>query len=477
MRTDHDYLGPMEIPGDALYGIHSARAFENFQNHTVFHQEWYQAVGDVKYACYETYANFRALSIEKYGDALPVQFFETPTIEALQQAANEVAMGKWFSNFIVPAVQGGAGTSINMNVNEIIANRALQLLGKQPGNYDCVNPVEHANIYQSTNDVIPTALRLASLRLLTTLEDEINRLRLLNEETERRLRNIPRMAYTQMQQAVPSSYGKLFSSYSDALSRDWWRVSKCFERIKVVNLGGSAVGTSITVPRYVVMEATRVLQKNTGLPVTRGENLVDSTANNDALVEVHAILKAHAVNLEKIVSDLRLLGSDISKESLEIPQQQVGSSIMPGKINPVIPEFIISVAHRVYANDMLISSLCAQGCLELNAYLPLIGHALLDSLKLLIAADRSFCSKLLSGIRVNEEDSTRSYLRSPGLCTAMLPYIGYDKASLLARHMHQNGCSIYEANAALQLLTEARLTEALHPDKLLKQGFSLNDIG
>ncbi len=476
MRTETDFLGSVAIPNDVLYGIHAFRASGNFANKTQFHEEWYNAVGLVKYAFYETYGNFRSRSIEKYAEKVPIEFFDESIINALKQAATEVSEGRWFEHFLVPAVQGGAGTSINMNINEIIANRALQLLGHKPGDYHIVHPVEHANIFQSTNDVIPSALRLATLKKLGTLEDEINRLRLLMEETERRFRNIPRMAYTQMQQAVPSSYGKLFSTYSDALSRDWWRVSKCFERIKVVNLGGSAVGTSITVPRYMVMEVTRVLQKNTGLPVTRGENLVDATANNDDLVEVHAILKAHAVNLEKIASDLRLLSSDISCESLQISQQQVGSSIMPGKINPVIPEFIISVAHQVYANDMLISSLCAQACLELNAYIPQIGDALLSSLNLLIAADISFRNNLLAGLEVNEQSSTNTYLSSPALCTALLPYIGYDKASELAKYMQQQSCSIYEANRELHFLSEARLAEALHPDKLLKQGFSLNDI-
>ena len=199
-----------------------------------------------------------------------------------------------------------------------------------------------------------------------------------------------------MQEAVPSTFGRLFSSYSDALSRDWWRVSKCLERIKVVNLGGSAIGTSVAVPKYFVSEVVARLQQLSGLPVTRGENLSDATSNLDPFVEVHGILKAHAVNLEKMVSDLRLLASDVyGTHSLTIPKKQVGSSIMPGKVNPVIPEYVISCAHRVYSNDQLIAGLSAQGCLELNAYLPVIGHAMLESLKLLISADNTAAAHLL----------------------------------------------------------------------------------
>ncbi len=269
-----------------------------------------------------------------------------------------------------------------------IANRALQMTGHKPGDYDLIDPIEDANIFQSTNDVVPTALRVAAMQLLLELENAINELRKAMEELEKRYRNTLRIAYTQMQEAVPSTYGRLFSSYSDALSRDWWRVSKCLERIKVVNLGGSAIGTSIAVPRYFVAEVVPRLQQLTGLPVTRGENLSDATSNLDPFVEVHGILKAHAVTMEKMVSDLRLLASDIHGEhSLTIPKKQTGSSIMPGKVNPVIPEYVISCSHRVYSNDQLIAGLSAQGCLELNAYLPVIGHALLDSLKLLISAD------------------------------------------------------------------------------------------
>jgi aspartate ammonia-lyase len=279
-----------------------------------------------------------------------------------------------------------------------------------------------------------------------------------------------------MQEAVPSSYGKLFSNYSDALSRDWWRVSKCFERIKVVNLGGSAIGTSVAVPRYFVMEVVQQLQLLTKLPVTRGENLTDTTSNLDAFVEVHAIFKAHAVNLEKIANDLRLLASDLTGANIKLPQQQVGSSIMPGKVNPVIPEFVISSSHQVYANDGLISGLSAQGCLDLNAYIPVIGHAMIGSLKLLIASCRTLLKNMVSGLEVNTAASHERLMQSPAITTALSPYIGYHKASEVAKLMKSGGKSIVEINRELNLMPAEKLDELLEPSNLLKAGYSVNDF-
>ena len=295
-----------------------------------------------------------------------------------------------FDHFIVPAVQGGAGTSINMNINEIITNSALLKTGHRCGEYNIIDPLEHANIYQSTNDVIPTALTVAVMKLLQSLEEKINILRQKVEKFEKKNREKLRPGYTQMQEAVPSSFGLLFSTYNEALSRDWWRVSKCSERIKQVNLGGGAIGTGLSLPRFFIMEVVPELRNLTGLPLAHSENLSDATSNLDKWVEIHATLKAHAVNLEKISSDLRLLASDISGyRSSQLPERQVGSSIMPGKINPVIPEFVISASHKIYSNDVLVSSLCGQGTLELNAYLPVIGCAVIESINLLISCNHS----------------------------------------------------------------------------------------
>lgn len=477
MRTESDFIGQREIPKNALWGIHSLRAKENFPDNTPFHKEWFMAVGIVKQACYATYLDFLQGISKKYPNQdFPFQLIDKNLIEILKNVASEINQGKHFENFIVPAIQGGAGTSINMNVNEIIANRALHIKGENCGDYDKIDPFEHANIFQSTNDVIPTALKVAAIRLLQNLENSINKLRTQIEKTEKENRNILRQGYTQMQAAVPSSYDKLFSTYNNALSRDWWRISKCFERIKEVNLGGGAIGTGLSIPRFFIMEVVPNLQKLTGLPITRSENLSDATANQDAFVEVHAILKAHAVNLEKMASDLRLLASDIfHNKEVHLPQKQVGSSIMPGKINPVIPEFIISSAHKVYSNDMMISNLAGQGCLELNAYLPSIGHALIDSIKLLIAANDTLAKNLFADLQIKTNHRFENVLKNPSVATALSPYIGYHQAAKLANEMKNHKITVVEANTNLKIINSKTLHKLIQPKELLKMGFIISD--
>jgi aspartate ammonia-lyase len=478
MRKETDFIGAVEIPAGALYGIHSVRAAGNFPDSTRFHPEWYQALGSVKKACLMTYLNYSSEIRKSYPAALlPFTLIEGSVIEALIAAASEIEAGRHFDHFIVPAVQGGAGTSINLNVNEILANLALISTGHRPGDYGHIDPIEHANIFQSTNDVIPTSLKVALLRLLTTLEASVNSLRTSSENLEKSARDHLRIAYTQMQEAVPSTYGRLFSTYNDALSRDWWRISKCSERIKTVNLGGSAVGTGITVPRYFIREAVQTLRQITGLPLARAENLQDATCNQDSLVEIHGILKAHAVNLEKMASDMRLLSSDLIRgRELEIPQLQVGSTIMPGKVNPVIPEFVISSAHRVYSNDQLISGLCALGCLDLNAYLPLIGHALIESIKLLKVSGESLKTNVIQGVRLNQTTARENLLNSPAITTALLPFIGYNKAAKLARFMKSNKLDVLEANRKLDIMEEEQILRIIEPANMLKEGFTLKEV-
>lgn len=477
MRTESDYLGSMEIPVEALYGIHSLRAKENFPDTTPFQVEWYKAMGTVKHACYLTYKEFaKAFRADANVSKKDFLLIDDKVIDSLIKASVEVAEGKYFDQFIVPAIQGGAGTSINMNVNEIITNLALAHLGHKPGSYSHIDPIEQANVFQSTNDVVPTALRVATVRLLMVLEESINNLRFKVEDREKKYRGSLRLGYTQMQSAVPSSWGQLFSTYSEALSRDWWRVSKCFERIKVVNLGGGAIGTGIGTPRFFIMEVVNQLQRLTNLPITRSENLNDTTANLDTFVEIHATMKAHAVTLEKMASDLRLMASDIASNQLSIPKRQVGSSIMPGKVNPVIAEYVVSVSHRVYSNDQLISGLCGQGVLDLNAYVPLIGHALLDSLKLLISANHTLMSNMIQGIEVDTDKASEQLFRNPSISTALLPYIGFNKAATLANEMRSKRLNIFEANNSLKLMDDAKLREIVKPENLLKLGFSLKEI-
>lgn len=476
-RIEKDSLGEKQIPSGALYGIHALRAKENFPGNIPFPVEWYKAVGVTKHACYLTYRKFREAVAGRNRQIPGLKIIGDEILEPLITAAAEVSEGLYFDNFIVPAVQGGAGTSINMNINEIITNSALLRSGHNTGDYSIIDPLEHANIYQSTNDVIPTALSIAAMRLLFLLEERINILRQDVEKLERSYRESLRPGYTQMQEAVPSSFGLLFSSYNEALSRDWWRVSKCSERIKQVNLGGGAIGTGLSIPRFFIMEVVPELRRLTGLPVAHSENIPDTTSNLDRWVEIHATLKAHAVNLEKISSDLRLLSSDISgNRSISLPGRQTGSSIMPGKINPVIPEFVISSAHKIYSNDVLIGSLCGQGTLELNPYLPVIGCTVIESINLLIACNSSLLHNLFEGIEVNEAGGYDALIKSPAVVTALIPFVGYHKAGEIARMMKERQIDIFEANSILKVLDVSRLRAILQPGNLLKLGFSIDDI-
>lgn len=476
-RSEKDTLGEKQIPSDALYGIHALRAKENFPGDSRFSVEWYKAVGITKLACYKTYRKFRDAATEKLGHQLPIKIISDDILDALCDAAEEVSSGSYFDQFLIPAVQGGAGTSINMNINEIIANTALLKKGHRCGEYEYIDPLEHANIYQSTNDVIPTALTVAVMQLLHSLEEDINVLRQKAEELEKVNREKLRTGYTQMQAAVPSSFGLLFGTYSEALSRDWWRVSKCSERIKQVNLGGGAIGSGLSLPRFFIMEVVPELRNLTSLQLAHSENFTDVTANMDRWVEIHATLKAHAVNLEKISSDLRLLASDIAgTKTILIPEKQVGSSIMPGKINPVIPEFVISAAHRIYSNDVLISSLSGQGTLELNAYLPSIGNAVIDSIKLLISCNRTLLSNLFTGLTINEPAAYNSLMKSPAITTALTPHTGYHKAAELAQLMKMQDIDIFEANTILRVIDDEKLRTILKPGNLLKLGFSIDDL-
>jgi aspartate ammonia-lyase len=476
-RIEKDSLGQKDIPSDALYGIHSVRARENFPENTLFPIEWYKAVGITKLACYNTYRKFRKAAEGKSGKDLTFKIINDNILDALSAAAREISAGTHFDHFIIPAIQGGAGTSINMNINEIISNSALIKCGRKCGDYSFIDPLEHANIYQSTNDVIPTALTVAVMQLLQSLEDKINQLRQKVEEFEKASRDKLRPGYTQMQSAVPSSFGILFSTYNEALSRDWWRVSKCSERIKQVNLGGGAIGTGLSLPRYFIMEVVPELRKLTGLPLAHSENLSDATSNMDKWVEIHATLKAHAVNLEKMSSDFRLLSSDLSgNKTISIPDRQVGSSIMPGKINPVIPEFVISAAHKIYSNDMLVSALSGQGTLELNAYLPVIGSSVIESINLLISCNQTLLNNLFTGLVINESAGYEAVINSPSVTTALSPYIGYHKAAELSGLMKDKKISIFEANSILKLIDETKLKSVLEPGNLLKLGFSLDDL-
>ncbi len=434
-RLETDALGLRQIPADSLWGIHTLRALENFPlSGRPFHPALIRALGLVKLAAAQT--NHRLGSWQD----------DPAKAEAILAACLEMAEGGLDQWVVVDGLQGGAGTSANMNVNEVLANRALELLDCDKGDYERINPLDDLNRHQSTNDVFPTALRVAALELLAQLERKVVALQEAFQQQEQRWAHVVKVARTEMQDAVLITAGRGFGAYAEAINRDRWRIAKCHERLRVVNLGGTAVGTGLAAPRRYIFEVTETLRELTGLGLARAENLVDATQNADVFVEVSGILKAHATNLLKICSDLRLLssGPDAGLSELRLPQRQAGSSIMPGKVNPVIPEAVSQAAMLVIGNDAALTLACASGNLELNPFLPLVAQTLLDNLDLLSRADDILCRHCINGIEVDAVRCAQQVANATATMTALVSVIGHERATELAAMAVRTGRSIRE---------------------------------
>ena len=420
-RDEHDMLGIKAVPADACYGIHTVRALENFPlSGRHVHPELIRALALVKKACCQANAELEYLPADLAG--------------AISSACDDVAEGKFADQFPVDALQGGAGTSTNMNVNEVIANRALELLGRAKGDYAAIHPLDHVNLHQSTNDVFPTALKIAVIKLLRELSGLLATLQETFQRKENDFAEIAKIGRTEMQDAVPLTLGAEFSAFAEAIARDRWRTFKAEERIRIVNLGGTAIGTGLTAPRSYIFLVIEKLRQITGLGLARGENCVDQTANADAFVEVSAILKAAAVNFQKIARDLRLLHCF---GEVHLASVQAGSSIMPGKVNPVIMESIIQGAMQVRADDHLIAECAASGTLQINEFLPLLADALLRELKLL----RSMTAMLTGAVDALEArpERCRELLEAcPMVITAFIPHLGYEHALALLEEFRQS---------------------------------------
>ncbi len=335
MRVEHDLLGELAVPDEVYWSIHTQRALNNFLiSRSRVHPCLIRAFGAVKEACAR--AN------------LELGFLEQPLASAIIDAASEIRSGQWQEHFPLDAIQGGAGTSTNMNVNEVIINRALELLGHERGRYDLVSPHDHVNLHQSTNDVYPTALRVVAIWLLQPLADNIAKLQDALQQKEGECAAVLKLVRTQLQDAVPVTLGQEFSAWAQAVGRDRWRLYKVEERLRQVSLGGTAVGTGLNAPLQFIYLAAEKLRQIAGSGIARAENMIDAVQNQDVFVEVSGLLKAAAVNLMKIAGDLRLLSSGPvgGLAEIRIPAVQAGSSIMPGKVNPVIPEMVNQVAIR-----------------------------------------------------------------------------------------------------------------------------------
>jgi aspartate ammonia-lyase len=458
-RIEHDLLGEKQVPADAYYGIHSLRAFENFYlTGRGIHKELIKALAVVKKAA--AMANIETGQLDKHIG------------KAIVHACEEIMEGQLHDQFVVDALQGGAGTSANMNANEVIANRAIELLGGQKGDYSMVHPLNHVNMSQSTNDVFPTAVRIAALKLLKPVSEKFAELQTALQRKEEEFSGIIKMGRTELQDALPVMMGQEFGAYAQAISRDRWRIYKAEERLRQVNMGGTAVGTGLNAEKRYIYLVIEKLVDITGLGLARAEYMMDPTQNNDVFVEVSGMLKAAAVNLAKIANDLRLLSSGPTAGfgEIRLPEMQAGSSIMPGKVNPVIPEAVRQAAYQVMVNDHAIAMGAQGGELELNAMLPFIADNLFESLDLLYRGAAIFIERCINGITVNKERCKQMVEESFVYATALSPHIGYDKATAVAQQARSEGKTVRQVALETGLFTESDLDRILDPYQLTKPG-------
>ncbi|MBM4091603.1 MAG: aspartate ammonia-lyase [Planctomycetes bacterium] len=452
-RVEHDLLGPVEIPALVYWGAHTARAVTNFPlAGRPVRPGLVRAIAMVKKAACR--AN------EELG------YLPPDVARAIHQACDEVAAGALGDQFPVDALQGGAGTSANMNVNEVVANRALELLGAARGDYARIHPIETVNLHQSTNDVFPTAVKVAAIFELRALSESIARLQGVFQQREKEFAGIVKMGRTELQEAIPLTLGAEFSAFAEAFARDRWRTFKCEERLRVVNLGGTAIGTGLTAPRAYIFLVVDRLREITGLGLTRAENLVEQTANADAFAEVSGILEACACNFVKVAGDLRLL--QLLGE-LRLPPCQAGSSIMPGKVNPVIMEAVIQGGMRVRANHGALAEAVSRGSLQINEFLPLIADSLLESLELLTAM-AGMMRRQVEGLEARGEVCRLLADRSVTLVTAFLPSIGYERAEALVKEFEARGGCDFRAFLVERLGRDA-VERTLSPASLMALGF------
>ena len=454
-------LGSREIPAEALWGIHTLRAIENFTvSGKPVHSELIKAYGAVKLACFQTN---KTLGF----------FTEGQKSKAIEQACSEMAEGLLNEHVLVDALQGGAGTSTNMNVNEILANRALEIAGKAKGDYEFISPLGDINLHQSTNDTYPTALKLAAIRMIRELEQAVLGLQEAFQSKEKEFAHLVKIGRTQLQDAVLTTLGREMGAYAEAFNRDRWRFSKCEERLRVVNLGGTAIGTGLGAPRQFIFRVVDKLRENTGIGLARAENLIDNTQNTDVFVEVSGMLKACAISLLKISNDLRLMasGPDAGLAEIILPPKQAGSSIMPGKVNPVIPEASVQTAILVMGLDGVISPATSAGNLELNQFMPLIANSLLESIGLLSRACILLRTHAVQDLKANEEQCRKNVLNSTALITSLIPAIGYEKASEIVKKAKEEKVTVFEASLNSGIINSQKLNELISPETVCLLGF------
>jgi len=457
-RKEKDFLGEVDVPADAYYGVQTVRAVENFPISGLrAHREFIRAMGQVKLAAALTNAELGALADD--------------VADAVALAAREVADGKLDDQFLVDVYQAGAGTSFHMNANEVIANRALEILHEPRGNYARVHPNDHVNLAQSTNDVYPTAMRIAALAMLAPLGAAVLELAAAFEKKKHAFKRIVKSGRTHLADAAPMTLGQEFGGYAAALRTAHEVVTKSSNKLLLLGIGGSAVGTGLTAPpRYRHLVIKKISQL-TDLPFRPSDSTFESMQSNACFAVLSGALRALALELIRIANDLRLLssGPNTGLAEITLPAVQPGSSIMPGKVNPVMAEMLNMVAFQVVGFDATIAIAVQAGQLELNVMMPVINYNLLQSMKILTSAIEVFTRKCVSGIEAKDETCSRNARRSVGLATVLKPVIGYEKASEVAKEAVRTGKSIGEIAVRQGYLSEEELErillrEADYPD-------------
>ena len=463
VRIEHDLLGDRAVPADAYYGVHTLRALENFPitgTPISIYPDLVMALACVKQAA--------AIANAELG------LIDERRAHAIRLACEEVREGKLFDEFVVDVIQGGAGTSSNMNANEVICNRALELLGHMKGEYQHLHPLDHVNLSQSTNDVYPTAVKLALQFGINRLLVDMAALRNAFDAKAKEFAEVLKVGRTQLQDAVPMTLGQEFSTYAVMLGEDEQRLAEAASLIREINLGATAIGTGINAHPDYARRVTARLSEVANVPFIVSPNLIEATQDAGSFVQLSGVLKRIAVKLSKTCNDLRLLSSGprAGFGEITLPAVQAGSSIMPGKVNPVIPEVVNQIAFEVIGNDMTVTMAAEAGQLQLNAFEPIIAHSLFKSIQHLSAGCRTLAERCVTGIVANSERARRLLDESTALVTALNPFLGYARASEIAREALATGAHVYDLVLQKKLMTREQLDEILRPEVLTKPHYS-----
>ena len=464
-RVEKDSIGVKDIPEEVYYGVQTLRAAENFHITGLnMHPEIINSLAYIKKASAITNCE--------------VGILEKKKAQAIVQACDEIIEGKFHDDFIVDPIQGGAGISLNMNANEVIANRAIEILGGKKGDYTIVNPNDDVNCGQSTNDVIPTAGKMTSLHLLQNLKKQLLRLYDALNEKAKEFDHVIKMGRTQMQDAVPIRLGQEFKAYSVAIMRDIHRMDKAMDEMRTLNMGGTAIGTGINADENYLRRIVPNLSEISGMEFIQAFDLIDATQNLDSFVAVSGAVKACAVTLSKMSNDLRLMSSGprAGFGEINLPAKQNGSSIMPGKVNPVIPEVVNQVAFNIIGNDMTITMAAEAGQLELNAFEPIIFYCMFQSIDTLGYAVETLVDNCIVGITANEERCRQLVENSVGIITAICPHVGYEKTADIAKKAINSNESVRSLILKENIMDEEELSRILDPIHMTEPGISGKDV-